>query len=64
MDALATTTDATGSRVSTRGGNGRDVGAGTGVLAADPLDRSVDRPARPAIAARAWSSETTDMESS
>jgi hypothetical protein len=64
MDALAITTDATGSRVSTTGGNGRDVGAGTGLVAADPLDRSVDRPARPAVAARAWSSKTIVTESS
>jgi hypothetical protein len=62
MDVLATKIDATGSRVSTTGGSGRDAGAGTGPFAADPLDRSADRPARQAVAARAWSSEAIDGE--
>jgi hypothetical protein len=62
MDVLATRTDATGSHVSTTGGSGRDAGAGTGHFAADPLDRSVDRPVRHAVAARAWSSEAIDRE--
>jgi hypothetical protein len=57
MDVLANRTDATGGRVSTTCGSGRDAGAGTGHFAADPLDRSVDRPARHAVAARAWSLE-------
>lgn len=54
----------TGSRVSTTGASARDAGAGTGHLTAEPLDRSVDRPARHAVAARARLSEAIDREPS
>jgi hypothetical protein len=53
----------TGSRGSTTEARARDAGAGTGLLAADPLDRFIDRPARHAVAARAWSRETIDGSS-